>query len=92
MERRELIVFSRRIGEYSTVQHHTALLSEDSGGGVVVEESVVPRPHDFPPSGLRVCFQVTPYWSDITIEAPLGKLRLFFKPDPGQMQYGVYEE
>lgn len=58
-ERREVIVFSRRIGDYSTVQHHTALLSEDSSGGVVVEESVLPRPHDFPPSGLRVCFQVT---------------------------------
>lgn len=57
MERREVVVFSRRIGDYSTVQHHIGLLSEDCS--VVVEESVLPRPHDFPLSGLRVCFQVT---------------------------------
>lgn len=58
-DRRELIVFSRRIGDYSTVQRHIALLCNSSTSPeLVVEESVLSRPDDFPPSGLRVCFQV----------------------------------
>ena len=60
---RELVVFSRRIGDYLTVQQHIAHLNEDSGGrissgSVAIEESILPKPHNFPPSGLRVCFQV----------------------------------
>ena len=60
---REIIVFSRRIGDYLTVQQHVAHLDKDSSGGissgsVTIEESVLPKPNDFPPSGLRICFQV----------------------------------
>ena len=60
---REIIVFSRRIGDYLTVQQHIARLDKDSSGrissgSVTIEESVLPKPHDFPPSGLRICFQV----------------------------------
>ena len=60
-ERRELSVFSRRIGEYSTVKRHTAVVSTGTTGTsspVAIEESTLPRPPDFPPYGLRMCFQL----------------------------------
>ena len=55
-EKWEVTVLSRRIGEYTTVQRH--VISLVSGSDCTVEECVIPRPPDFPPSGLRVCFQV----------------------------------
>lgn len=56
-------VYSRKIGEYSTVQKHTIVISENGSlSDVSVQSSVLPRPLDFPPYGLRIWFQlVSPY-------------------------------
>ena len=59
-ERRELLIYSCRIGEFSMVQCHSASLPPNwcPSTSLPVEETVLGRPQDFPPSGLRICFEV----------------------------------
>ena len=55
---REFSLFSRRIGEYSTVQNYTATFSSSTTSSVSIRETALPRPSDFPPYGLRIYFQL----------------------------------
>lgn len=55
-------MYSRKIGDYSTVHRHTLILSQDgdsiNSNTVCIQESVLSRPSDFPPSGLRISFKM----------------------------------
>lgn len=74
-------MFSRRIGEYSTIQNHNATFSS---GTVSIRETTLPRPSDFPPYGLRICFQLVSKLQLIDI--------LLFPTDAEPMFCGRYEE